>query len=210
MARTDIAKILAIYDYLRAAEAPSEAEPTIIFGRNDVRVAKTAANLITSGLVEAAVISGGFGKDSGDLAQRGYDSEAAFIDEQLRKRLPTQALPPLYLDKEAKNGGDNARNGLRILGDHGYARDSGTAVAHATSLRRLAETVRHEAVAAGKPLQIVYRVPTDYNFDPTNLVDQAEATAEFLRFVDWPAKGWLQPQVDLPEDLVDYVQSTHS
>lgn len=101
-----------VFDYLRGESRPDTQEPTVVFGRNDEKVAEAAGNLVIRNLVTGMVITGGFGKDSGNLAEIGYTSEADFLHQKLRldsiKRSYT--LPNILLDEEATNGGENARN----------------------------------------------------------------------------------------------------
>lgn len=195
-----------MFDYLSAADLPTDPEALVVFGRNDPRVAHAAGDLAIANLAEVVVITGGFGKDSGDLAERGFRSEAHFLGHELEKDASRRGffLPEVHLDEEAKNGGDNARNSTDILIVQGYSTASVTAVAHATSLRRLAETLKFEG---GKKLgaePIVHRMPSAYEFDASNPVDQAEAIGEINRLADWPARGILGAQPDLPENLVDF------
>jgi hypothetical protein len=79
-----------------------------------------------------------------------------------------------------------------------------TALAHATSLRRLAATIEHEGKKLDPATTKVYRVATDYPFDPSNPIDQYESAAEFMRLVEWPAKDFLGPQSDIPQDLIEF------
>jgi hypothetical protein len=207
----EIAKYTQIFDYLSSPEVPISPEPAVAFGRQDPLVAKKLGDLIIPGLVETVVITGGIGKDSGNLLAEGYSSEADF----LRKALLADAvarnytLPQVQLDEKASNGGENARNSLDILQKQEYSLISLTAVTHATSLRRLSETIAFEAhKKAGKALK-VHRVPTDYSFDATNPDDRNEAAAELLRLADWPGRNMLHEQLDLPENLVDFVRDKH-
>jgi hypothetical protein len=53
-------------------------------------------------------------------------------------------MPLRWLDEHATNGDDNARNSLQIFNEHGVSTLAMTGVAHATSARRLVETLKHE------------------------------------------------------------------
>lgn len=205
---TDKDKYSEIFDYLSAPEYPTEPEATVVFGRKDPLVAYALGDLIIPDLVTIAVISGGIGKDSGDIQSLGYDSEAAYLNEALTDDAHQRGymLPSVLLEKAATNGGENARNSLSMLADHEVTYGSLTAVAHATSSRRLAETLKYEAHKKSGAVPVVHRVPTGYNFNPENPVDRKEAAAELLRIADWPGKGWLGPQENVPEDLVDFVR----
>ncbi len=201
-----------IFDYLSAPALPEHAESTVVFGRNDPLVAKAVGNLVIPGLVETAVITGGIGKDSGDILKLGYRSEAHYLESALREdasqRDYADRLPHIILDEEASNGGENARNSVAILGEHYASTSSMTAVAHATSARRLGEMLKFETEKITGEQPTIYVKPSNYGFDARNPNDQAEARAELLRIADWPVKGWLGKQNDLPENLVDFVRET--
>ncbi len=205
----DAALYREMFDYLRGDTPPTLREPTVVFGRNDEKVALAAGSLITKNLVEGMVITGGFGKDSGNLAELGYTSEADFLHRKLQGDAITHnyTLPRVLLDENATNGGENSRNSLHLLNEYGYDTHTLNAVAHATSARRLAEMLKSEAVGINGSPSLVRVKPTDYTFDTSNPLDRTEARSELLRLADWPAKGWLLPQENLPVDLVDFAKS---
>jgi len=197
-----------IFDYLSVDEQASHETGLVIFGRKDLLVARKALEIIQRGDAEWAIITGGIGKDSGDLRL----PEATYLVEEIHQQSVKNnlTLPPLYLDTEATNGGENSRNSLMIMHNKELKYQDGvTAVAHATSSRRLGEMLKHAAHQQHQPLA-VYREGTDYSFDPTNPIDQKEARGEILRLADWPDKDWLLPQPDLPDNLVDFVRDVES
>tara|TARA_B100000378_G_scaffold278674_1_gene282831 strand:+ start:10198 stop:10698 length:501 start_codon:yes stop_codon:yes gene_type:complete len=160
-------------------------------------------------LIDSAVITGGIGKDSGNLTEQGYRSEADFLMQKIKLDALTRhyKIPAIYLDELATNGGENARNSISLLTSNELPSDVLTAVAHATSARRLGEMLKNEGIIINKDATpTVFIKPTSYNFDPTDPLDQAEARAELLRLADWPAKDWLPPQNDLPEELVEFAR----
>lgn len=194
-----------VFDYLSAPDAPTSPEDAIVFGRNDARVAHALGHLASRGLTDLIVITGNIGKDSGYLKDHGIPESELLAEIAMREHgIPASQI---RLEQEAKNGAENARNSLRILADEHPDTKSVTAVAHATSLRRLAEGVRHEVAVAGSGPDHIYRVPSNYEFDPDNPADQAEAEAEMLRLADWPQRGWLQHQDDLPVDLAEFARA---
>lgn len=207
----DHLKYNEIFDYLSAPELPTAAEHTVVFGRKDPIVAHKVGDLVIPGLVETAIITGGIGKDSGNLLEEGYSSEADFLHHVLQTDATQRGyeLPPVTLDEKAANGGENARNSLDILLDRGIGLVSLTAVTHATSARRLAETLKFEGEKKVGAAPKVYRVPTDYSFNASNPKDRDEAAAELQRLADWPGKNMLGVQPDLPENLVDFVKDKH-
>lgn len=203
-------KYTEIYDYLSAPVAPSSPESTVVFGRQDKLVARAAGDLALANLVDVMVITGGIGKDSGDLIERGYTSEADYLRSELQKDAAARGYNtdafPLFLDEAASNGGENARNSLAILGESDFDVTSMTAVAHATSARRLGEMLKSELHKLDGSTANIYIQPSAYDFNVENPDDQAEARAELLRLADWPEKEWLLPQDDLPEDLVEFAR----
>lgn len=198
-------KYSQIYEYLQAPERPADAAGNFVFGRKEPLLVVKMNELSTQGLAKYFLITGGIGKDSGDLAERRI-SEAEYLAELVEEagEIPSEKI---HLETKATNGGENVRNGLEVIRslDLPY-QDKLVAVSHATSLRRLAATLDHESDKAGTPINHIYRIPTGYQFDPENPADQEEARAELLRLSNWPEKGWLKPQTDLPENLVDFAR----
>lgn len=199
-------KYKEIFDYLSSTESTSEPTGAIVFGRKDPLVARKLVDLSHDGRINWAVISGGTGKDSGDLAM----PEAAYLADQAEEyaALTATNLPPILLETQAKNGGENARYSLDVIRRAQLGGRAITAISHATSLRRLAHTLDHAAITNGVDLNRIYREPTDYDFNAANPTDQAEALAEMKRLIEWPNKGWLLPSVanEIPENLVDFVE----
>ncbi|MBL8030716.1 MAG: hypothetical protein JNK33_00100 [Candidatus Doudnabacteria bacterium] len=199
-------EILELYDFLSAPSLPSQPEAAVVFGRADPLVAHALGDLIIPSLVTTAVITGGVGKDSGDIIKQGFTSEAHYLHVQLEKDAHNRnyTTPTVLLEPRATNGGENARFSLAMLTEAGVTTTSLTTVAHAPSARRLSETLQHEGRKINGAEQTVHVKPTDYPFDPKNPSDREEALAEFARLIEWPAKGWLGEQ-NLPPNLVDYV-----
>ncbi len=204
-------KYSQIFEYLRTPVLPEHASPVIVFGRNDVLVARKTGALAAASLADVIVITGGSGKDTGDLLARGFRSEAHYLGEELAADAHTtgMVLPPILLEEKARNGGENSRFSLKMLDEHGYLTPdtlSVTAVMHATSARRLGATLEKVGQDEGRTLLKVHRVPTDYPFDPTNPIDQNEAINEVLRLADYSAQGFISAQPDLPDDFVDFAR----
>ena len=190
---------------------PTSPEAAVVFGRADPIVARAAGELAIANLAEIMVITGGVGKDTGDLLKRGYRSEAHYLGARLEEdaKRNNYRLPEVVLEEKATNGGENARYSLDILTNAGIDTGTMTAVAHATSARRLAETLKHETGKKTGKSSVVHIKPSAYSFDPLNPSDRDEAAAELLRLADWPEKGLLGKQTDLPEELVEFVRDTH-
>lgn len=202
----------AMFDYLSAPQLPDSTEAAVIFGRKDPLIARALGDLIVPNLVEIAVITGGVGKDSGDLLDLGYDSEASFLGAELTLDATKRdyKLPEIVLEKNATNGRENAQNSVKILHDRGIATNSLTAVAHATSALRLAETLKFEAMQLNNGVApAIHRAPSAYNFDASNPSDREEAALELLRLADWPQSGNLLLRDDLPDELVEFAHDTY-
>ncbi len=197
-----------LFDYLSAPELPTEAEGAIVFGRKDPKVAEAYVDLAHQGLASWSVITGGVGKDSGDLTI----PEAEYLATEAEQYAGARniVLPPTFTETMATNGAENVRNSLTIIRRAKLVTGALTAVAHATSLRRLAAMIDHESAQSATPFEATYRKPSNYDFDSSNPSDQQEALAEMNRLITWPAKGWLQPgsELELPEDLVDFTTDT--
>lgn len=197
-----------LFEYLSTPELPKEAEGAIVFGRKDSKVAQAYVDLANQNLVSWGVITGGIGKDSGDLTV----PEAEYLAAEAEQYADSHAitLPPTFIETMATNGGENVRNSLTVIRRAKLATGALTAVAHATSLRRLAAMVEHESAQRNMTIAATYRKPSDYSFDAANPADQQEALAEMNRLITWPAKGWLRfgSERELPEDLVDFTTDT--
>lgn len=198
-----------MFDYFSAPNVPTSDESGIAFGRSDPLVARAIGDLATEGLLPQVVITGGVGKDSGDILGQGFHSEAAFLKHALELDANDRgyAIPKVLLEERAMNGRENVIFGLRTLRSQGYAVDPITVIAHATSAARLAATLKHELgiQTAAKPT--VHIKPTDYHFDAENPMDQHEATKEILRLVHWPKEGHLD-ETNVPTEFVDFAQDT--
>jgi hypothetical protein len=79
---SDIRYYNEAFEFLRTSNPPSEALPTVVFGRKDPLVAQAAGELVIANLAQVVAISGGIGKDSGDILDLGYRSEAHYLNTQ--------------------------------------------------------------------------------------------------------------------------------
>lgn len=200
-------KYTELFDYLSAPVAPQEAHGVLAFGRKDLLIARKVVDLSHAGFANYVVFSGSNkGKDSGDLRELGI-TEAQYLESGARDIAAKRGItvPRMFTENEAETGGENVRNSLDLMDREHLPYVSGLiAVAHATSSRRLAAMLDMESEKRGTPVDPIYSVPTDYPYDPENPTDQQEAIDEMMRFVTWPDKGWLKPQADLPQNLVDF------
>ncbi len=194
-----------LFDFLSAPESPPvhSRAGEVVFGRKNKLVGRKALEVVTR-QTPWIIITGGIGKDSGDLTVPEAEYLAAIMQDE---KDPDQTLPPMYLDILATNGGENVRNSLDIIGSENLHHTDGlTVVSHATSLRRLAETMKHETAKRIQNVSPVYRIGSDYKFDVNNSTDRQEAIAEMVRLINWPKNDWLLPQENLPENLIDFTR----
>lgn len=205
---SDLRRYSEIYDYVSDVPAPLERAGMVAYGRKDPLVAHAIGESVLRGKAEFVVITGGKGKDSGDL----QDPEAVHLKGILDKEYPDLSIP-VFLETKARNGAENSSLSLDVIAREGLAYEpnltyqpSLTTLTHATSARRLRAQMEHEAIKRGTPIANLYGIPTNYRFNVENPADQEEAVMELLRLADWqdPEVGWLQPQTDLPLTLVDF------
>lgn len=160
-----------MYEFLEAPEEPPEAVGALVFGRHDILLAEKMGDLYNNNLAAWFVISGWFGKDSGNLWDT-HVPENQFIYDVATKGYGVHR-EVMYLENgRPLIGKENARFGLEFMQDNELPHDEITAIAHAVSLRRLAATAEAQAAALKTGTRKVYRVPTGYAFDPTNPKDQ--------------------------------------
>ena len=213
--KIELPKIEEMYDYLRApaGELPDEVDVAFVFGRK-------SSHLITAATKAARrtrflVVSGNVGKDSGDLPARGIP-EATFIADGVRRRA---LIHPRFVrtDLNAKNGLENARNGIDIImNELGLPRvDTLATVMHGPQVRRLGATFEHQAQRAGLEIGRLVHLATDYPFDPTNLYDQYEVAGEIVRLhalsaITLREERALDRPNDLQGDLLAYAQAVQT
>jgi hypothetical protein len=207
MQKPEISKIKSIYDYVSAETQNLKfSNGAFVFGRADSLVAKRAADLYRSDLVDYILITGGIGKDSGPLPNLNPPLPEATYLGALLVFDHNISSNNIYLETRPTNGGECCRFGIEKIIEEKLPRINLTTVAHSTSLKRVTATLKLEAKKSNFNTNL-QSARTAYNFNPSNPIDQKEAVAELIRLADWPAKGWCTPQEDLPLDLVDYAKS---
>jgi len=206
---SDIQKYQEMFDYLAAPELPTAEAPALVFGRKDPLVARAMGQLCEQGLVTAFVISGAYGKDSGDLwdariTESGYLENLAVRDYGVN---PYR----IYRDERPVAGVDGAMFGLMTMRDLGLYSSVSSVVAHDTSVRRLTATTTYEADRLHLPVKRVHKVPSGYSFDPERPSDRQEAAQELLRVIHWAKQGKITPQAEQPdEDLVSFAEDNYA
>lgn len=199
-------KYSELFDFHSAPKGvDSGSTGMVVFGRKDTLVAHALVDQITENNVDWAVITGGMGgKDSGDLDI----PEAEYLAREA-ERLASERLidlPPIILETQAKNGGENSRNSLDAIRRLKFGHETLAVVSHATSLRRLAHLLNHTAAERGAPIDTLYRIPSKYQFDVQSPSDRDEVIDETIRLLEWPRKGWLKPEAaaEVPANLADF------
>ncbi len=225
--KLDVAAAIAKYFgsfYISADGLEGEDLVAFVFGRADPAVAETATAVFNSGLVNFVVVSGGFGKDSGDLLV----PEAQYLRGiMIEHGVPNERV---YGEYAATNGSENCRFGIKLMHAEGlienwdelseadrseFEPDRIVLVGHWASLFRLYWQM--ETVGKRNGVNATYQlVPSSA---PAELSDAYlgkfadELIAEFLRLMDWPQKfndedgsSWLDP-IELPPDLVAAVNA---
>ena len=210
---TDLHRYEAMFDYLRDVPVPEKSAGLLVFGREDPAVAHAAGDLIMADLAEFTVITGGVGKDSGDLQGPEAEHLAGKLCTYLtRESVETGVLPKktlIFTETAATNGAENVNLSLDLMDETGLAYQPRlTTVAWAVSARRLHELAKHEADRRGTPIADLRGVATDTTFGEhaDNPKFLAEIVAEYQRFDKWPGKGWLRADAgaDLDANLVDF------
>lgn len=195
-----------LFDFHSAPEETTSTAGAIVFGRKDKLVAHALVDLAADSKVDWAILTGGKGKDSADLDI----PEAEYLAREAELYADTRRvqLPRLILETQATNGGENSRNSLNVMRRAQFGHQALTVISHATSLRRLAHLLNHTAIDSGVSVGKIYRTPSRYDFNASNQVDRDEVIAETMRLLEWPGKGWLQPDVaqEVPADLADFAR----
>ncbi len=211
--KVESGKFDQMYDFHAAPHhADSVIDGGIVFGRKDLRIAQAAADLLVARTLPWVVVTGGIGKDSGDLPV----PEAVYLGSHIvgERGIPQSRV---HLETKATNGGENVRFSYSMIAELGLGHSEMAAVAHGTSLRRLGRMMLNQSQIDHFGVEAVYRYPSAYPFDATNPVDQKEAVGELLRLADWPnkvdtdGKPWLSldPEIDRPDiqELVAYARA---
>ena len=191
----DLAERIFSFMLLEYSSSPSQADLAFVFGRNDLSLAKEAYVLWYQGPVSQILITGGVGKDSGELPIAEADFLAAHIY--------TLGVPGdmIHVERKACNGAENSRFGLAMVQDKGIPCQRVILVGHATNLLRLYAVHTFLARECGMG-EVVYELrapPYDLKEE-----DYPVVLAEFKRLIEWPRKGWAD-QLVLPPDLVQAV-----
>lgn len=203
----DQSKIQAMYDYMIKQQNHFLEKSDGCFGfcREDPLVAEKIAQLFNKKLIEYAMLTGGLGKDSGNMCKK-FGSEAQYQANLLINKYNISS-ENLIIEPNANNGYENITFGLKKIIESNKEHFKLILSVHPTSLRRIQNLfnriIRDEFPNLKVKLQWT---TTNYKFDSSNPIDQIEVMEELLRLADWPSKGWITIEYDLPKDLVDYAR----
>ena len=180
------------------------ANGAFVFCREDAEVARAAAKLYRLGKIDWILLTGGIGKDSGELS-RASGSEAI---HQRNLLVADHGVPcdVIRLETKAKNGAENSRFGIDTIVRLGLPHTRIILVVHPRSARRV-YAVHTKIARDEKGFSGDYQVVCMH--DPLcaeNPLHRAELLNEFVRVADWPGKGWSDPQPDLPIELLAWAR----
>jgi DUF218 domain len=182
------------------------ADALFIFARNVRDLACEAHEIYAKRLVQQILVTGGIGKDSGDLPKLGL-SEAHYLTALMYDF--GVSADDILVESKATNGGENSRFGMQMIRDAGIESErmriillthpsNGLRVlaVHTLEARKLGFTADYQLAAC------------DWDFDENDVVQQKMLLSECLRLIEWPqhknAAGELDPwadQINVPADL---------
>ncbi len=186
----------SIYDHFcsQYTKAPVAADVAFVFGRNDLSLASAASWLWRGGFVKNILVTGGVGKDSGNL----LIPEADFLAEHIHGGgVPSSSI---FVEPKATNGGQNTRLGMKMVRRAEIPHKKIILVGHATNLLRLfaAHTyISREELGIDS---VEYQL-----FAPRYELkegDEEVLICEYKRLLEWPTKQWAD-RIDLPLALTD-------
>lgn len=201
--------LLKVAEYLAmgldGADDPNltKAHGAFVFCREDPRIAQTAASLYERGLVDWILITGGIGVDSGEQSRR-FGAEARYQAHLLTEHYGIDT-GRIHIEPEARNGAENSRLGIDMIRDKSLVADL-ILVLHPRKARRVWAT--HEKIAREEKKFVAREqlVSMPDPFDPDNMAHAKEVLEELTKLADWSAKGFCDPQPDLPLDLVEWAR----
>lgn len=204
--RNKAAPTQAVHDWFMDQYQPvteiERSDVTLVFGRGDRALAEKVAELLKDGRVRQVLVTGGVGKDTGNI----QGSEADFLaDEMVKLGVPRSLI---LVEPFARNGGENCRFALDLLEKSGLLPTSMTLVGHPETLARLAATMRF-ALLQRKRVSTLQLCATTWTegFDSNDPVCQQRTLGEFMKMMKGPYEKPIPHTVPvpLPENLVRQV-----
>lgn len=175
-----------------------EVDGAIIFCRVDSRITTLAAMLLDRMPGESYILlSGGLGKDSGFLMEKGIP-EAEYHADNLRKLdYPSKRI---IVESASTNGNENSLYSSKIIQQQSLPHKKLILAGHPISLRRL--TANHFTNVANSTLAETeyYFQNTDYDICVENPGDRKEIVDEIIRLATWPDQfSWEVRPAPIPE-----------
>jgi uncharacterized SAM-binding protein YcdF (DUF218 family) len=113
---TALCRARIVWDYLQLKHDPIPADVIVVFGTNDIRVARFAARLYHEGFGRTLVCTGGMAHQGDLLATNWHKTEAEmFADEAVALGVPREAI---LLEPRATNTAENVRFTRELLCRH--------------------------------------------------------------------------------------------
>jgi len=110
---TALCRARIVWDYLQLKHDPIPADVIVVFGTNDIRVARFAARLYHEGFGRTLVCTGGMAHQGDLLATNWHKSEAeVYADEAVARGVPRSRI---MLEPRASNTAENVRFTRELL-----------------------------------------------------------------------------------------------
>jgi hypothetical protein len=180
------------------------ADGALVFCREDPAVAAATATLYHRGIIRWMLLTGGIGKDSGEKSK--VAGSEAMHQKNLLVDYHHVPVGAIRLETKASNGAENSRFGIDEIVHFNLPHEKVILVVHPRNARRVYAThtkIAREEMNFSSEYQVVC---THDPFNPNDPAHRKELLSELLRVADWPAKGWSDPQTDLPKELVEWVR----
>jgi len=118
MQETVLCAARIIWEYLQLKHEPIPADVIVVFGTNDLRVARFAARLYHKGFGRSLVCTGGMAHQGDLLATNWHKTEAEmYADEAVALGVPVERI---MLEPRAANTAENIRFTRELLCRHGH------------------------------------------------------------------------------------------
>jgi hypothetical protein len=195
--KSEIAQRIFCFFVSQYSLMPDKADLAFVFGRNDLTLAIRTYSLWKRGLVENVLVTGGVGKDSGDLPM----AEADFLAAHLYGAgIPGNRI---IIERTATNGAENTKLGMQKVLQAGVPYRKVILVGHAANLLRLFAT--HTLLCREMGIeQVEYQLhycPFQFKEEESDIF-----ISEYRRLLEWPKKQWAD-QLALPSELTRLVES---
>ena len=187
-------------------DAVEVADVAFVFGRYDATFAKVATALYHDDAVKKVLVTGGIGKDSGDLTNLKIPEAHFLASIMLEEGVQGDDL---LVEPFATNGAANSKLGTEMIVAAGITAKRIVLVGHPATLLRLSAV--HTRIARSLGFEAGYQLfAVDTDFVLGREKDQKTIIGECWRLWDYPqstaqhAEPWADP-ISIPLDLVERV-----